>query len=117
MSNLKDISENAASILKEIKLGNGFLYTGSLTILISIFISSEYTLLGLKIGVITLIFGGVFRLLNMITKTLIEDKKDKSTNKLAFIKCNIIRFSIWIIALLIYVLWINTVIQIIPKLW
>jgi len=117
MSDLKDITENAAGILKEIKLGNGFLYTGSLTILISIFISSEYTLLGLKIGIMTLVFGGVFRLLNMVTKTLIEDKKDKNTKKRSFIKWNILRFSIWIIVLLLYVLWIDTVIDIIPKIW
>lgn len=115
------------SIIKDINLGNAFLFLGVFAILVSLYIQcKEYTDLGLQIGLLTLFFGGVFRLLNMITKPFrnIELKIKKTENATPTnnetekvteytdykdIKHwkNLFRFTLWISLLLIYFIWIN----------
>ena len=124
MTNSKIIQE-MGNIIRDIKLGNSFLFLGVFIILVSFYIQSEnYTSLGLQIGLLTLVFGGVFRLLNIITKPFrnIEQKIEESetgTNKKIKYRDfkeikhwkNTFRFTIWIPILMIYFIWINMILS------
>ena len=95
------------NIIRDIKLGNSFLFLGVFIILISFYTRSDnYTPLGLQVGLLTFVFGGVFRLLNIITKPFqnIENKEIKHWK-------NTFRFTIWILILMIYFIWINMILS------
>ena len=157
----------AGNILTRIKISNSFLFLGVFLILISFFcqlisgqiLTDNITVLNLipiKIGLITLIFGAIFSLLNILTNpyqnTIINKEKIErnidpfnkealkpSTYKL-FLDLlhryeknilysektnsaeiqgnnwnNLFIYSLWSFFLIIYLLWINVVIEIIPR--
>ena len=155
------------NILTRIKIGNSFLFLGIFLIIVSFFsqlITGKFisdtipmiNLVSIKIGLITLIFGGIFCLLDVLTnpyqnmviyREKLErniDPFNKETLKASNFKLfldllnryeknilfskktsykeiegnnwnNLLIYSIWTFFLLIYVLWINVVIQIIPS--
>ena len=160
------LKSHANNILTKLKIGNSFLFLGIFLLLISFFsqlIIGQFTsdnipqlnLISIKIGLITLIFGGIFSLLNVLTnpyqnlilsKERIEKNIDpfnkealKPSNYKLFLDLlnryeknilyinktnyteiegnnwnNLFIYSLWTFFLIIYVLWINIVIQIIP---
>ena len=83
------IMKELGSIIKDIKLGNAFLFLGVFAILISLYIQSiDYTYLGLKLGFVTLLFGGIFRLLNIVTIPLRIPGMTKEPEKTVITKDN-----------------------------
>lgn len=160
------LKSHANNILTKLKIGNSFLFLGIFLLLISFFsqlIIGQFTsdnipqlnLISIKIGLITLIFGGIFSLLNVLTNPyqnliLSKERIEKNidpfnkevlkpsnyklfvdllnryeknilyTNKTNYTEIegnnwnNLFIYSLWTFFLIIYVLWINIVIQIIP---
>ena len=136
------------NIIKEIKLGNSFLFIGIFTILIFIYCytcdycsSKSFDYLIFQFGIITLVFGGVFRLANIITRPFKyikilgdedeniyysdrlkeanrlfqKSEKRKKPLELILFKWNdVFRFTIWISLLFVYLFWINNYIDILP---
>ena len=78
-------------MIENVKLGNGFLSLGIVMSTISVYVNHD---IGLKIGLLTFLFGGGFRILNIPTKN---------------IKNPLIRFVIWFLFLLIYAYLLNNI--------
>lgn len=98
-------------ILKSLsKVGSGFMILGGAIILLSIF---QDHLIGLKIGILTLIFGCIFRLYNGLTKTFIDQVKGEKYPFRYFTLITSIRFFIWFLLVSIYCYLINGIIHII----
>jgi hypothetical protein len=97
---MNDIIVKIGEALEKVKLGNSYLFFGALILLSSIVTDH---ILGIKIGFITFVYGGIFRLTNIITNLLkVEDSKKDSPQ---IIK-TIFRFLIWIGLLFSYVYFI-----------
>ena len=91
-------------------IGSGFLLLGSATILLSIYVTHEN---GLKFGILTLIFGAIFRLYNGLTKSLFDQLKGKKYSFYYFAGIIGIRFVFWFALVIIYGYLVNGIIQII----
>jgi len=96
------------NILKEIKLGNSFSTFGGLGLLLSIYLNH---LIGLKISLLLLIFGGLFRLLNIVSKAMSELTKNISYNE--YIKWVLGKFIMFLTPLIIFLYLINKIVPII----
>lgn len=88
---------NLPNLLEKVYLNSTFLVLGFVITSISIF--SKYEL-GIKLGILTLFFGGIFRVLNIIGSTFPNFRKEKKNLKFFFL--GIIKFSLYLIPLLIY---------------
>jgi len=99
---------DVSKILDKVKLGNTFLAFGLIVSTITVALKYE---LGLKIGLLTLFFGGGFRLLNILEKHLLQPNNFKVTSS-AGITITFLRFIIWLIALLLYGFYLNKIILI-----
>jgi hypothetical protein len=89
-------------IFEEKGITSSFLIFGGAGLLLSIFNGS---ILGLRISVLTLFFGGLFRILGIIEKApfLSDDKDDTEKNHFDN-KKRLIRFFIWFIFLMVYII-------------
>jgi hypothetical protein len=164
--NGSNVIKQAGNILSKIKIGNAFLFLGIFLIIVSFFsqlITGKFmsdtipviNLVSIKIGLITLIFGGIFSLLSVLTnpfqnmviyKEKLERNIDpfnkeslKASNYKLFLDLlnryeknilfskktsykeiegnnwnNLFIYSLWMLFLLFYILWINVVVEIIP---
>jgi len=86
------------------RLGSSFLIFGGAIILISIFVNHP---IGLKLGILTLFFGGVFRLYNGFTKTFMEQVKGKEFSWKNFTVITVTRFGVWFFLLFMYIFLAN----------
>jgi len=89
------------------RLGSSFLIFGGAIILISIFVNHTN---GLKLGILTLFFGGVFRLYNGFTKTFMGQVKNKEFSWRDFTIITITRFSVWFLLVILYLYFANQLI-------
>ncbi len=162
-----NVGREASNILTRIKISNSFLFLGVSLILISFFcqlISGQFltdnitvlSLSSIKIGLITLIFGAIFSLLNVLTNpyqntVITKEKTERNINpfnkeaikpstyklfldllnryekNILFTKKtnytqiegnnwnNLFIYSLWTFFLIVYIIWINVVIEIIPN--
>ena len=93
-------------ILKVVNIGNAFLGLGFLLCIIG---AITKDILILRLGFLTLIFGGVFRFIKIITERL-PIKKYKDHKKALLIMS---KFLIWLIVFLVYTYLLNRIIEII----
>jgi len=115
LPNIQDILEALSKFLDEVNLGNSYLFVGIFATLISVYLKPEDVTIGLKIGMVTLIFGGIFRLLNIVTRPLKDKEKDEKTNqetKIWFKWNDVARFTIWVLPLMVYLVWIDKIISV-----
>ena len=82
-------------------------YRGAI-ILISIYVNHTN---GLKLGVFTLFFGGIFRLYNGFTETFMEQVKGEEYSWKYFTSMTIIRFSLWFLLIFFYLHFANQLIK------
>jgi len=66
--------------------------------------------IGLRIGVVTLIFGGVLRVLNIVGKAIPTQNRKNPTSILFLL--SLLKFSLWIIVLFLYFVCINKILPI-----
>jgi len=98
---------DVSRILEKVKLNNTFLALGFIICIITII--TEYET-GLKIGLITLFFGGVFRVLNIIGNAIPKYNRFRPPSQHFFLM--ICKFMLWFIVLGAYLLAINKIIPI-----
>ena len=98
---------NISKILEAISLNNTFLFLGAVVVIISVF--TQYDI-GLKIGLITLVFGGLFRVQLHINKALPTNRRRDSKTRLFVI--NMIKLGLWILTLFLYIYCVNKIYQI-----
>ena len=111
MASITFDGESTKEILKSIsKIGSAFLIFGGAIILLSIY---QNHILGLKIGLITLIFGSIFRLYNGVTRALMEAVEGKEYPLKYFTKITVIRFIIWFLLVIFYCYLINGILRIV----
>lgn len=102
-------SVDLGKTFEKINLESSFLAFGGLGILISIYTNH---LLGLKVSFLTLIFGGIFRLFNIISKNILS-AIPKKVEYGGFIFVTILRFLMWAFLLAIYTFILNRYLSII----
>jgi len=101
-------AEAMGKILEKLtRLGSSFLIFGGAIILISIYVNHVN---GLKLGVLTLFFGGIFRLYNGFTKTFMMQVKDKEVSWSYFTFITTIRFIVWFSLIILYLYFANLII-------
>jgi hypothetical protein len=88
-------------------LGSSFLIFGGAIILLSIFVNHTN---GLKLGILTLFFGGIFRLYNGFTKAFMEQVKDKELSWRKFTIITVVRFCFWFLLVYLYIFYANQLI-------
>lgn len=111
MSNISLSGAAMGKIMDKIThLGSSFIIFGGAIILLSLYVKSDN---GLKIGLLTLIFGGIFRLLNGFTEAIYEPLKKKKFTYYKFFLITSIRFIVWFALIVVYIYLINKVISII----
>ncbi|MBI5002693.1 hypothetical protein HZC31_04870 [Candidatus Woesearchaeota archaeon] len=98
---------NFEKILEKLHLESSFFLFGGIGFLLSIYAKYE---LGLQSSLLTFIFGGFFRLINIITKNVF--KLSGMVARPRFYLMTFVRFLIWAVALFIYAWLINRVINI-----
>jgi hypothetical protein len=86
---------NIDKLFEKIRLGNSFRVFGGLSLLVSIWVNNP---LALKVSLITFIFGGLSRALEVLNKMYDKNK--------------LLQFIVWIVFLLFYSILINGQIQI-----
>ena len=96
--------DNISEILEKISLNNIFLFVGAFATIFSVI--SRYDL-GIRIGVITLIFGGILRVQLHLNKALPAHPRYHSKKRVFFV--NIGRFLLWLLTLFLYSYSINKV--------
>lgn len=100
--------ETTEKILDKLtRLGSSFLIFGGAIILISIFVNHTN---GLKLGILTLFFGGIFRLYNGFTKAFMEQVKDKELSWRNFTIITVTRFFFWFLLVFLYLFFANQLI-------
>ena len=100
------VVSDVGKILDKVKVSNTFLALGFILVILAFVLDNQ---LGLRVGFLTLIFGGVFRLMNIITKSLRAPRRSGQSMRFFF---NVTKFLMWIIAFLIYAHYLNKLIQI-----
>ncbi|MBE3137451.1 MAG: hypothetical protein IMZ43_08705 [Thermoplasmata archaeon] len=108
MPNITFNIEATEKILDKLtRLGSSFLIFGGAIILISIFVNHTN---GLKLGILTLFFGGVFRLYNGFTKTFMGQVKGMELSWRDFTIITAVRFGFWFLLVFWYLLFANQLI-------
>ena len=111
MASVSFDGETMDKILKSLShIGSWFLILGGAIILLSIFQNHN---IGLKIGLLTLIFGSIFRLYNGFTKDLMDQVKGKKYSFKYFTFITSIRFFVWFLLIGIYFYLINNLLEVI----
>lgn len=103
--------ESMEKIIDSLKrIGASYLIFGGAIILLSIFSNHD---IGLKLGIVTLTFGAVFRLYNGLTKTYMDQVKEIEQKWQFFHLVTLARFAIWFGLVIYYFYLVNGFVNII----
>lgn len=96
--------EDISRVLEKISLNGAFLVVGGIVMVLSILTQHD---IGLKIGIVTLVFGGLYRVQLHINRALPTNPRRDSAMKLFII--NIVKLILWIFTLGLYFYSINKI--------
>lgn len=106
MPNLTLDSESMEKVINSLtKIGSGFIIIGGSALLLSIYVDN---LIGLKTGVVTLTFGAIFRLINLVWKYVTKCEYGDIMRKILIF----VWFTTLLITIIYYFYILNSVIDI-----
>lgn len=100
-----DLFKEFTKILDKVRLNNTFLALGFIVIIISFFIGSD---MALRFGVITLVFGGILRVLNIVGSA--TPRQNHRLPSLSLYFANVFKCLLYVITLVVYLLLIDKII-------